>query len=266
LAWTRIRLDPLSSAASSTTPAPSSSRDHHPRRQRDGRRALRLGRRRRALRRPGRALPRPEGAGHRLLIGVSRLQAGACRASTRTSQPPRRPRRCARSWRRTVSPSYQKMAQSLRAAGIRAEMYLGTAGMKAQMKYADKRGAPASSSRAATSAPRRGADQGPDRRRQGRRHHQGLQGVARRPPGAGVRARSQPRHRRPRPSPGKRVEPMFHADGIVSCPLVGGGTGGGDRRTLLLGFPPPPSPSPRVVSKTRLRHDWGGDLARCVVD
>ena len=34
------------------------------------------------------------------------------------------------------------MAQSLRQAGIRAEMYLGTAGMKAQMKYADKRGAP----------------------------------------------------------------------------------------------------------------------------
>jgi histidyl-tRNA synthetase len=37
---------------------------------------------------------------------------------------------------------YQRMAQSLRAAGIRAEMYLGTAGMKAQMKYADRRGAP----------------------------------------------------------------------------------------------------------------------------
>jgi histidyl-tRNA synthetase len=37
---------------------------------------------------------------------------------------------------------YQKMAQSLRQVGIRAEMYLGTAGMKAQMKYADKRGAP----------------------------------------------------------------------------------------------------------------------------
>ena len=32
--------------------------------------------------------------------------------------------------------------QELRAAGIRAEMYVGTAGMKAQMKYADKRGAP----------------------------------------------------------------------------------------------------------------------------
>jgi histidyl-tRNA synthetase len=37
---------------------------------------------------------------------------------------------------------YQRMVQGLRAAGIRAEMYLGTSGMKAQMKYADKRGAP----------------------------------------------------------------------------------------------------------------------------
>jgi histidyl-tRNA synthetase len=37
---------------------------------------------------------------------------------------------------------YQRMVQALRGAGIRAEMYLGTAGVKAQMKYADKRGAP----------------------------------------------------------------------------------------------------------------------------
>jgi histidyl-tRNA synthetase len=37
---------------------------------------------------------------------------------------------------------YQKMAQGLRDAGIRAEVYLGEAGMKAQLKYADKRGAP----------------------------------------------------------------------------------------------------------------------------
>ena len=37
---------------------------------------------------------------------------------------------------------YQKMVSDLRAAGIRAEMYLGGAGMKAQMKYADRRGAP----------------------------------------------------------------------------------------------------------------------------
>ena len=39
-------------------------------------------------------------------------------------------------------PRYQRMAQTLRAAGVRAEMYLGTSGMKAQMKYADRRGAP----------------------------------------------------------------------------------------------------------------------------
>jgi histidyl-tRNA synthetase len=37
---------------------------------------------------------------------------------------------------------YQKMAQDLRAAGIRAELYLGEGGLKAQMKYADKRNAP----------------------------------------------------------------------------------------------------------------------------
>ena len=37
---------------------------------------------------------------------------------------------------------YQRMVASLRQAGIRAEMYLGGAGMKAQMKYADRRGSP----------------------------------------------------------------------------------------------------------------------------
>jgi histidyl-tRNA synthetase len=37
---------------------------------------------------------------------------------------------------------YWRMVQTLRNADIRAEMYVGTAGMKAQMKYADKRGAP----------------------------------------------------------------------------------------------------------------------------
>jgi histidyl-tRNA synthetase len=37
---------------------------------------------------------------------------------------------------------YQKFTNELRAAKIRAEMYLGTAGIKAQMKYADRRGAP----------------------------------------------------------------------------------------------------------------------------
>ena len=37
---------------------------------------------------------------------------------------------------------YQKMVSQLRQAGIRAEMYLGGSGMKAQMKYADRRGSP----------------------------------------------------------------------------------------------------------------------------
>jgi histidyl-tRNA synthetase len=37
---------------------------------------------------------------------------------------------------------YQTMVQALRAAGIRAELYLGEGGLKAQMKYADKRGSP----------------------------------------------------------------------------------------------------------------------------
>ena len=37
---------------------------------------------------------------------------------------------------------YQALAARLRAAGIPAEMYAGTSGMKPQMKYADKRGSP----------------------------------------------------------------------------------------------------------------------------
>jgi len=37
--------------------------------------------------------------------------------------------------------SYQKIVADLRNAGIRAELYLGSAGMKAQMKYADRRNA-----------------------------------------------------------------------------------------------------------------------------
>jgi histidyl-tRNA synthetase len=37
---------------------------------------------------------------------------------------------------------YLAMASELRAAGIAAEVYLGGSGMRAQMKYADKRAAP----------------------------------------------------------------------------------------------------------------------------
>jgi histidyl-tRNA synthetase len=38
---------------------------------------------------------------------------------------------------------YQKMVAELRNAGVAAEMYLGPSGMKAQLKYADRRNAPA---------------------------------------------------------------------------------------------------------------------------
>ncbi len=37
---------------------------------------------------------------------------------------------------------YQRMAAELRAAGLRAEVYVGGSGMKAQLKYADKRRSP----------------------------------------------------------------------------------------------------------------------------
>ncbi|MCB8820445.1 histidine--tRNA ligase [Microvirga rosea] len=38
--------------------------------------------------------------------------------------------------------AYQRMVGTLRRAGIRAELYLGSSGMKAQMKYADRRQSP----------------------------------------------------------------------------------------------------------------------------
>ena len=40
-------------------------------------------------------------------------------------------------------PAYLDAVSELRNAGVAAELYLGRAGMKAQMKYADRRGAPA---------------------------------------------------------------------------------------------------------------------------
>ena len=39
-------------------------------------------------------------------------------------------------------PAYQRMVSQLREKDIKAELYLGSAGMKAQMKYADRRNAP----------------------------------------------------------------------------------------------------------------------------
>jgi histidyl-tRNA synthetase len=38
---------------------------------------------------------------------------------------------------------YQRIVADLRNAGVAAEMYLGASGMKAQLKYADRRNSPA---------------------------------------------------------------------------------------------------------------------------
>jgi histidyl-tRNA synthetase len=74
-------------------------------------------------------------------IGVSRLQAALAHLNKSKAKPVLGPV-VVLVMDKDQLPRYQKLAQTLRDAGIRAEMYLGTAGMKPQMKYADKRGAP----------------------------------------------------------------------------------------------------------------------------
>ncbi len=75
-------------------------------------------------------------------IGVSRLQTALDVIGATTGEHISAPIVVLVMDRDRLSDS-QQMTFELRAAGIRAEMYLGTSGMKAQMKYADKRGAPA---------------------------------------------------------------------------------------------------------------------------
>jgi histidyl-tRNA synthetase len=74
-------------------------------------------------------------------IGVSRLQAALVHLNKSTAKQGLGPV-VVLVMDKAELPRYQKLAQTLRDADIRAEMYLGTAGMKPQMKYADKRGAP----------------------------------------------------------------------------------------------------------------------------
>lgn len=75
-------------------------------------------------------------------IGVSRLAAALSVLKAAEAKPQAQGPVIVLVMDRAELPRYQRMTQELRAAGIRAEMYLGTSGMKAQMKYADKRGAP----------------------------------------------------------------------------------------------------------------------------
>jgi histidyl-tRNA synthetase len=74
-------------------------------------------------------------------IGVSRLHAALNLLNKGAAKPTLGPV-VVLAMDKDQLPRYQAMAQTLRLAGIRAEMYLGTSGMKPQMKYADKRGAP----------------------------------------------------------------------------------------------------------------------------
>ena len=74
-------------------------------------------------------------------FGVSRL-AAALAAAGRTG-PERRGPVVVIVFDEAAMPEYFAVSAELRAAGIAAEVYLGSSGMKAQMKYADRRASPA---------------------------------------------------------------------------------------------------------------------------
>jgi histidyl-tRNA synthetase len=73
-------------------------------------------------------------------IGVSRLQAALAARGTATTQATGPV--VVLVMDKDATSSYVAMAKELRDAGIRAEVYAGTSGMKAQLKYADKRQSP----------------------------------------------------------------------------------------------------------------------------
>jgi histidyl-tRNA synthetase len=75
-------------------------------------------------------------------FGVSRL-ASALRAAGRGGQDEVRGPVVVIVFSEADMQAYLDAVSELRNAGIAAELYLGRAGMKAQMKYADRRGAPA---------------------------------------------------------------------------------------------------------------------------
>jgi histidyl-tRNA synthetase len=75
-------------------------------------------------------------------FGVSRL-AAALRASQRDTAAETRGPVVVIAFDQAAMPEYFAVAAQLRAAGIAAEVYLGASGMKAQMKYADRRLSPA---------------------------------------------------------------------------------------------------------------------------
>src|SRR5262245_3015786 len=74
-------------------------------------------------------------------IGVSRLAAALAHIKKSDAEPDVGPVVVLVLDRERIG-EYQMLASRLRAENIRAEIYLGPAGMKAQMKYADRRNAP----------------------------------------------------------------------------------------------------------------------------
>jgi histidyl-tRNA synthetase len=74
-------------------------------------------------------------------IGVSRL-AAALRLTGRLVDGAGRGPVVVTVMERERLADYQKMVSALREAGIAAELYLGSSGMKAQLKYADRRNSP----------------------------------------------------------------------------------------------------------------------------
>jgi histidyl-tRNA synthetase len=75
-------------------------------------------------------------------FGVSRLVA-ALRASGTDSVGEARGPVVVVVFDAEAMPDYLRAVGDLRGAGVPAELYLGGAGMKAQLKYADRRGSPA---------------------------------------------------------------------------------------------------------------------------
>ncbi len=73
-------------------------------------------------------------------IGVSRLYA-ALKALGKTDESGARGPVVVLVMDASETAGYQTMVQELRKSGIRSELYLGGSGMKAQLKYADRRGA-----------------------------------------------------------------------------------------------------------------------------
>ena len=75
-------------------------------------------------------------------IGVSRLLFGLQRLGKYQGRARRKARSSCSCSIATASPTIRRWRKPFAPPNIRAELYLGESGMKAQMKYADRRGSP----------------------------------------------------------------------------------------------------------------------------